>query len=182
MLCGITTASAMTEKKKIKPLTEMVLIIEIVNQARFAEKAADQLSNTSDPVEVWGSIQSILVATANVSKILWPAKKESKARGKQLRDDLGVSDDNLLSDRTIRNHFEHYDERIEEWVESGKSGSYMDSRIDPFPTQLSREQFCHRSYNPTNKMLSFRGESIDLAAVLAELAKIREKCRFWDLP
>lgn len=58
----------------------------------------------------------------------------------------------------------------------------MDSRIEPFPTPLSRQQlFCHRSYKPTGKRLSFRGESFDLAAVLAELAKIREKCRFYDL-
>ena len=173
----------MTESKKLKPLSEMALLQEIVTQAKFAERAADQLTNTSDSVEVWGSIQSILVATANVSKILWPARKQRRARGKYLRDLLGVDDKNLLSDRTFRNHFEHYDERIEEWVENSNSAVYMDSRIDPFErTPLSLPQFYHRSYNPTSKMLSFRGESIDLAAVLAELAKIRKKCRHFTLP
>jgi hypothetical protein len=173
----------MTENKKLKPLAEMALVSEIVTQAKFAEKAADQLTNTSDSVEVWGSIQSILVAAANVSKILWPAKKQNRARGKHLRDLLGVDDDNLLSDRTFRNHFEHYDERIEKWVESNNSAVYMDSRINPFePTPLSLPQLFHRSYNPTSKTLSFRGESIDLAAVLAELSKIREKSRFFALP
>lgn len=173
----------MTENKKLKPLAEMALLSEIVTQAKFAEIAADQLTNTSDSVEVWGSIQSILVATANVSKILWPARKQNKVRGKHLRDLLGVDDDNLLSDRTFRNHFEHYDERIEKWVESNNSAVYMDSRIDPFePTQLSLPQLSHRSYNPTSKTLSFRGESIDLATVLAELAKIRKECRMLALP
>ncbi len=121
----------MTDNKKLKPLAEMALIGEIVTQSKFAEKAAEQLSNSSDPVEVWGSIQSILVAVANVSKILWPVKKYM-ARGKQLRELLGIDDDNLLSDRTFRNHFEHYDERIEEWFDSNNSAVYMDSRIDPF--------------------------------------------------
>ena len=173
----------MTENKKIKPLAEMALVSEIVTQAKFAEKAADQLTNTSDSVEVWGSIQSILVAAANVSKILWPVRKKNKARGKHLRDLLGVDTDNLLSDRTLRNHFEHYDERIEEWFENNNSVVYMDSKIDPFePTPLSLQQFFHRNYNPTSKALSFRGESIDLAAVLSELANIREKCRFFALP
>ena len=128
----------MTDNKKLKPLAEMALIGEIITQSKFAEMAAAQLTKTSDSVEVWGSIQSILVAVANVSKILWPVKKYM-ARGKQLRELLGIDDDNLLSDRTFRNHFEHYDERIEEWFDSNDSVVYMDSAIDPFePTPLNK--------------------------------------------
>lgn len=173
----------MTERKTLKPLAEMALLQEIVTQAKFAERAASQLANSSDRVEVWGSIQAILVAAASVSKILWPTRKQRRARGKYLRELLGVDNKNLRSDRTFRNHFEHYDERIEEWVESNNSAVYMDSRIDSLePTPLSLPQFFHRSYNPTSKMLSFGGESIDLADVLAELAKIRKKCRHLALP
>jgi hypothetical protein len=173
----------MTDSKKLKPLAEMALIHEIVTQSKFAKSAAAQLTKTSDSVEVWGSIQSILVATANVSKILWPARKKYMARGKQLRTLLGIDEDNLLSDRTFRNHFEHYDERIEDWFDKNNSAVYMDSRIDPFePTPLSLPQFFHRSYNPTSQTLAFRGEAIDLSAVLAALADIQEKCRFFALP
>lgn len=173
----------MTDNKKLKPLAEQALIVEIVAQSKFAEKAADQLAKASDPIEVWGSIQSILIAAANVSKILWPTGKRYMARGKQLRELLGVDDDNLLSDRTFRNHFEHYDERIEDWFDNSNSAVYMDSRIDPFePNPWSLPQLFHRSYNPISQTLSFRDESIDLAAVLAALAEIREKCRFFALP
>ena len=173
----------MTDIKKLKPLAEQVLIDEIVTQSNFAEKAFNQLANASDPVEVWGSIQSILVAVANVSKILWPSKQAYVARGKQLRELLGIADRNLLSDRTFRNHFEHYDERIEDWFDNNNSAVYMDSRIDPFePTPRSLPRLFHRSYNPSSQMLSFRNESIDLAVVLAALAEIREKCRFFALP
>ena len=173
----------MTDNKKLMPLAEQVLIGEIVTQSKFAEKAADQLTKASDPVEVWGSIQSILVAAANVSKILWPASKRYMARGKQLRELLGVDDRNLLSDRTFRNHFEHYDERIEDWFDNNNSSVCMDSRIDPLePTPCSLPRLFHRSYNPSSQTLSFRNESIDLAEVLAALAEIREKCRYFALP
>lgn len=173
----------MADNEKLKPLAEMALIREIVMQSKFAEKAADQLAKSSDSVEIWGSIQSILVAVANVSKILWPARKQYMARGKQLRELLGVEDDSLLSNRTFRNHLEHYDERIEYWFASNNSAVYMDSRIDPFePTPLSLPQLFHRSYNPASRTLSFRNESIDLSAVLAALAEVREKCRFLALP
>jgi len=173
----------MIDKKRPKPLAEMAFICEMVTQAKIAERAADQLAKTSDPIAVWGSIQSILVAAANVSKILWPAKKSYLSRGTHLRELLGVDDSNMLSKRTFRNHFEHYDERIEEWFDKSNSAVYMDSEINPFePTPWSLPRVVHRSYNPSSQMLSFRNESIDLAAVLAALAEIRKKCRPFALP
>lgn len=162
----------------MKPLVEMALLSEIADQAKFAERAARLLADADDPIDTWGAIQSILVATANVSKILWPARKQSKARGSHLRKLLGLADENLLSDRTFRNHFEHYDERVEKWFQNNKSAVYMDRKIDPFePGPFSIPQLFHRSYNPTSKTLSFRGETIDLSAVLSELENIRTRCR-----
>jgi len=172
----------MADEKKVKPLAEMAFISEIVIQSKIAEMAADQLTKTSDPIEVWGSIQLILVAAANVSKILWPVDKYL-SRGKHLRELLGVDDDNMLSKRTFRNHFEHYDDRIEKWFEKSSSAVYIDSEINSFePTPWSLPRFVHRSYNPSSKMLSFRGESIDVAAVLLALAEVRKKCRPFALP
>ena len=173
----------MTDDRKPRPLAELALIGEIVTQSKFAERAADHLAKASDPIEVWCSIQSILVAAANVSKILWPVGKSYMARGKRLRELLGVDDRNLLSDRTLRNHFEHYDERIEDWFDNNNSAVYMDSRIDPFePTPWSLPRLYQRSYNPTSQKLSFRDETIDLAGLLSALAEVREKCRFFALP
>ena len=105
------------------------------------------------------------------------------ARGEQLRELLGVDDRNILHDRNFRNHFEHYDERIEDWLDNDNSAVYMDSKIDPFePTPWSLPRLYHRSYNPRSQTLSFRDESIDLTAVLSALAQIREKCRLFALP
>ena len=167
----------MTDDKKLKPLAEQVLVGEIVTQSKFAANAAGRLAESSDPIEMWGSIQSILVAAGNVSKILWPTKKHTE-RGKQLRDLIGVDEGNLLSDRTIRNHFEHYDERVEEWFDENDSAVYMDSRTNSIEAgRLSMARLFHRSYNPVSQVLSFREESIDLLALLTALAEIREKCQ-----
>jgi len=58
-----------------------------------------------DNNETWYSIQSILVAAGNVSKILWPSQKY-KIRGQKLRELLGVENNNPLSSRKFRNHFD----------------------------------------------------------------------------
>jgi hypothetical protein len=116
-----------------KALYEIVFISEIVLQSKIVELAAKRLSpikDNFDQIEVWSSIQSILVAAGNVSKILWP-QKEYEARGERLRKLLKVTEDNLLSDRKFRNHFEHYDDRIEKWFKGESSVVYSDLAIDP---------------------------------------------------
>jgi hypothetical protein len=157
-----------------------------VNQAKFAERAAEHLKtpdNDANPIEIWGAIQSILIAAANVSKMLWPPRKRSAVRGDALRKLLDVDARNPLFDRSLRNHFEHYDERIEDWFEGESSAVYMDSRIDPFDSVWGHNPAnIHRGYNPLTKTLTFRGESTDLAAILSALEEIRHKCRNIALP
>ena len=170
----------------LRALSELVFISEIVNQAKIADLAASSLgeiANDVDPIETWGAIQSILIAAANVSKILWPPRKKSALRGETLRKLLGVDARNPLSDRNFRNHFEHYDERIEDWFKEEGSAVYIDSRIDPFDSFWgSNPANFHRGYDPVTKTLTFRGESTDLAAILSALQEIREKCCNLALP
>jgi len=169
----------------MKALAETVFIGEIVLQSKIAELSAKRLSaikDNFDQVEVWSSIQSILVAAGNVSKILWP-QKEHEARGERLRELLKVDDNNILSDRKFRNHFEHYDERIEDWFKKQSSAVYSDLAVDPFKSiwgNVPTNQ--HRAYDPLAQTLTFRGELFDLAAVLKELQEIRIKCSDFVLP
>jgi len=159
-------------------LQEMVLIGEIVLQSKIAHRAADRLKATHDNfdnVEVWCSIQSILVAAGNVSKILWPNQKY-RSRGERLRQMLNVNEDNLLSNRKFRNHFEHYDERIEEWFNNHSSAVYTDLAMNP-SLRRSMATNDHRGYNSFNNTLIFRGESLDLSEVLNALEEILNNCR-----
>lgn len=64
----------------------------------------------------WYSVQSFLVAVANISKILWPSgfcgserSPELEARGAKLRTLLSADELSILKSREFRNHFEHYD-------------------------------------------------------------------------
>jgi hypothetical protein len=172
----------MSDISKLKPLTEQVLISELVMQAKFAKLAAKQLEQATEFTETWAAIQSILVAVGNVSKILWPARKIYKARGEHLRKLLQIDEDNLLTDRTFRNHFEHYDERIENWLNDNSTAVYTDPVIDPFePQPWSLPKVYHRKYNPVSKVLTFRDENIDLSEVLTAIADILKKCRFFAL-
>jgi hypothetical protein len=161
----------------INPLVEMVFICEIVTQLSFAEKFSRKLSVAKDSIETWSCIQSILIAIANISKILWPSSKQYIYRGEELRKVLEVKNDNLISDRKFRNHFEHYDERIDEWFKENKSALYIDKKIDFFNrTPFDFQTFSHRGYDPVTNIIYFRGDSLDLNKVFCALKEIREGC------
>jgi len=165
---------------------EMILIGEIVLQSKIAQRAAERLRATHDDfddIETWCSIQSILVAAGNVSKILWPNEKY-KVRGEKLRQLLKVEKDNPLSSRKFRNHFEHYDERIDEYFEGNAQGVYVDLAMNPslrsgifgFPPLNT-----HRGYNTFNNTLLFRGEVLDLNTILLALENILNNCKSYCL-
>ena len=167
-------------------LQEMILIDEIVLQSKIAQRAAERLRATHedfDHVETWCSIQSILVAVGNVSKVLWPNEKY-KIRGETLRQLLEVENNNPLSSRKFRNHFEHYDERIEEYFRNNAQGVYIDLAMNP---SLRSGIFgdlplnAHRGYNAFNNTLVFRDETLDLNEVFAALENLANNCKPYSL-
>ncbi|RKD92634.1 hypothetical protein [Mangrovibacterium diazotrophicum] len=164
-------------------LQVMTFISEIVLQTKIAQRAAERLQVTQrefDRIEVWCSIQSILVAAGNVSKILWPGK-EYVLRGERLRQILKVENGNPLSNRKFRNHFEHYDERIEEWFEKHSSAVYSDLAMNP-TLWGNMASHAHRGYNSCNNTLVFRGETLDLNVILKALEELRDSCKPFALP
>lgn len=169
----------------MKGFSYMVFISEIVLQVKIAEQAEKRLPidpGNFDQIEVWCSIQSILGAAGNVSKILWPQLKKSKERGEKLRELLGIAEKNIIADRKFRNHFEHYDDRIEKWFDNRSGGSYIDLAFNPFkPTPWDLPKFYHRAYNQVDRILTFRNETLDLKEVLEALKEIKMKCSAYTL-
>ena len=165
---------------------EFIFIGEITLQAKIAQRAAERLSATHDKfdhLETWCSIQSILVAAGNVSKILWPNEKY-KIRGENLRRFLKIENNNPLSSRKFRNHFEHYDERIEEYFKDHSDGVYTDLAMNPSLNSgiLGDGPLdTHRGYNSFNNTLVFRGETFDLDSVLTALEDILNNCKPYSL-
>ena len=157
-------------------LLQMTLMDEIVLQSQIAIRAFERLNtaeNQFDEIEIWGSIQSILVASANVSKILWPTKKY-RERGKLLKEYLQIDENHPLASRVFRNHFEHFDERVEERFNISPTGVYIDRQMNPLLNNFfdNREPLCQRGYNTFNQTLIFDGEILDVKALIKALKNL----------
>ena len=83
---------------------------------------------------LWLALQGIVVAAANVSKLLWGSGRDTAKTARQrkpLRDALGVTESSPLKDVTLRNQFEHYDEKLEKWSKetAGTGEPYVSRNI-----------------------------------------------------
>lgn len=152
-----------------------VFVREVERQARFGLMAVADLNaalQAQGTDRVWCSIQNLLIAAGNVSKLLWPAKTFEE-RGKALRQALSVSDDSPLAPRTFRNHFEHFDERLEEWAAAVGARNFVDSNIGPTGMIAGPDPASFfRNLDTALMAVTFRGDSYLLRPIASALEEI----------
>ena len=126
----------------MKSLAIFYFYQEIAEQCMFAKMAKIDLKTcrTTDTHGLnrdYYFLQSLLTALGNLSKILWPVMKRNdgkgnelrRARGNELRTALSVKDNSALKNRDLRNLFEHFDERMDEWFEAADSRGFSDRNV-----------------------------------------------------
>src|ERR1700731_1502834 len=89
--------------------------------AIMAGQQADQGLRDRNNDMFWAGIQNLLNAAANISKACWGQGGKLTGARKPLRDSLGIDDSNPIANTDLRNHLEHYDERLDKWFETSTS-------------------------------------------------------------
>jgi hypothetical protein len=167
--------------------------LEVVRQCRWAILAIEDLEEalkglTSGKLaheygmsRLWMSIQTFLVAVGNISKLLWPSQPQLPDRGPDLRASLGVGDTSCLKTRTFRNHFEHFDERLETFFLSLKPSEffYVDANVSPgginsLATGIDQNKVL-RHFDQESWRLIFRGECYELEPLYKEIVELYRK-------
>lgn len=122
---------------------------------------------------------------AAVSRIFWPPGSRNKhnsqraqRRGEILRKSLGLASGHTVQNRALRDHFEHFDERLDDWVESSKHRNIVQRFIGPKnafsgPT-IENSDIIHH-YDPATKIFSFRGEQFNIQELVSGLSDIYQR-------
>jgi len=118
-------------------------------------------------------LQIILIALGNISKILWPKKNAN--RGIELRTALNVKDDSALKDRGLRNLFEHFDEKMDEWFKAADRHGFSDRNVGStegiiVPSAAERL----RTFNPKTWTLTCLGQEFRLAPAIQAAYELYE--------
>lgn len=172
-------------------MLEKIFVMEIEKQCDFGLLCYNKMNEFfANPLSVgttefWFYAQAFLVSAANISKILWGVDKprDKKKRYKQrkpLRKKLGISDKSVLNNRTVRNCFEHFDEKIDIWFSSSKNKVFVDSNIGPENMIGNLKKSDHlRFYDTEKNSISFRGIEFPVKPVVLEMIKLKEKIKLY---
>lgn len=100
-------------------LTESAKAIAAIEGVERLFSVRETISDSAERREngsIFEKLRLILTYTASTSRIFWPPGKKAKARGDRLRKLVGIPDDHALSDRSLRDNIEHFDERLDDWL------------------------------------------------------------------
>jgi hypothetical protein len=80
--------------------------------------------------------------------------------------DRRVRTPHALEDRSLRNHIEHFDERLDTWASSSRSFNFVDLNIMPIGAiqGIPQSEIFRQHDSQTNKFY-FRGESFDIQSI-----------------
>lgn len=119
------------------------------------------------------ALQNFLVASANLSKLFWGSGGRKEAERAPLRDSLEVAIDSPLRDPDLRNDFEHFDQRVEQWFERSEHRNYLGRLIGPYSAvagMVAGDRFQH--FDPQTTEATFWDHSVKLQDLLAEIQRI----------
>jgi hypothetical protein len=125
---------------------------------------------------IWFALQGILISGANASKLLWGSKSEDDLAARhRLRADAEVDESSPFYSRQLRNDFEHFDERLEDWFAGSERQHYFGRNIGPVGAlpqigQGPKDVFGH--FDPDALTVAFWEHLIELQPLVSEAERI----------
>jgi hypothetical protein len=117
-------------------------------------------------------VQNLLNAAANISKACWGAGGKLATQRQPLRDSIGVTDASPLCDMSMRNNYEHFDERLDRWWRESANHNSMDFSIGG-PRVIGLDPIeMFRHFDPVTTELGFWGETFNVQALVNEVQRI----------
>ncbi|MGA9823484.1 MAG: hypothetical protein WBQ53_01410 [Methylocystis sp.] len=120
------------EYRGILPYYEAFYIASIIYSAERSDAAFQRFEavaqNNGEALLAMATIQEALTHAGALSRFFWPMQSKSKvavARGQSLREAFELDDTSALKNRELRNAFEHFDERIDEYLMQDHVGYFF---------------------------------------------------------
>ncbi len=121
---------------------------------------------------------------AAVSRIFWPPRgrnkkstKRAQKRGQSLRDLLDLKSGHPIQNRSLRDHFEHFDERLDEWAENSKNRNIVQRLFGPRSSiggdAIQDSDIIHH-FDPATNIFGFRGEHYNIQELATGLDDVYE--------
>lgn len=169
---------------------ERIYLYELITQCENAVAAIQRMnvlltSQQNTVSEFFREATDFLQHTSAASRLLWPPGNTDRARreraenrGNHLRTSLDVEGEHVLRSRHLRDHLEHYDERIDDWAETSPNKNIVDNMIGPRSAiggDAIKDSDIMRMFDPSTNKFIFRGESFDIQNLVNGVIDIRDR-------
>jgi hypothetical protein len=176
----------------MEAFVESIYLEELVTQCAWSVSAVQRMNEIlqapgTTPQIFFRQAAALLQHAGLASKILWPPgspvgfkNKRAKARAAHIRKMLAITDGHVLKNRQLRDHFEHYDERLDDWVTNSPNRIFVNNVIGPRTViggNVVKDHEIIKLYDPMTKCLIFRGEPFDIQSLVSGLIDIQQRAQ-----
>ncbi len=171
----------------MEPFFQTYYLGELECQCVHALRAAARLDacireECQDVSALFFELHALLSHVASASRILWPpqtrANQRALDRGAHLRAVLTVPEDHPVRSRKLRNHLEHYDERLDAWIQESQHHNIATDIVGPVGsfggTKMSQSDV-FRQFDPATCSFIFRGEEFSIQRLVEGVNDLRNR-------
>jgi len=128
--------------------------------------------NIASHQEIIDNAQNIIIQSAALSRYFWPVQKNNfaKSRGQFLRQQLSITESNVLKNRDVRNFIEHFDEKLDTFCNEIVFGTIIPIFVDIEPTNGNYKFF--RAYFIDKGVFKIWGNCFLLQPIVDEIEKL----------
>ena len=153
-----------------------VYIIEAQTQIEFAKSSwarfLESERHGDTVLDIFLHLHHFLIHAASVDKILEPA--QDSVRYRILAGHVDLSSIDLKPFRKLRNHLEHFDDRLDRWVSEYNGEPFFDMNLVTGTKGFPKKAYLRALDGHTYK---FHGEDYDLDKLYAALVVISERLK-----
>lgn len=155
--------------------------VEIVNSIIHSIPSEDNLSPDWRRV-LLDEMQNIVIQAGAISKFFWPPRTGQnslhKNRGEFLQKFFNIQPDSPLKSRTIRDHIEHFDEKLDIYLHNPQkpiSGYIFPELVTDVEDTEGAPHHIFRGYYLRSGTFQILNERIEINSLVEEIVKIADK-------
>jgi hypothetical protein len=122
-------------------------------------------------------LQNIVLNAAALSRYFWPVRKNHHWRGGQLREVFQINENSALYSRDLRNAIEHFDEKLDAYLEGGIAGQILPEYIGPFSESTGIPIHIFRGYYVDTGVFQLLDNRYEVQPIIDEVARIDHQLR-----
>lgn len=157
----------------------------IVSYERLVEQQESDKKESLAQQSFLDELQNIVQQGAAISRYFWPSKCKDKkkndifqSRALFLKHHFGVSDSSTLKDRSIRNAIEHFDERLDMYLQTPISGHFCPNYIGKKPQSDRGVYKFFRAFFTDTQEFEIFGEAFLIHPLIEEIIRIDQHVRY----